>query len=604
MILRLVALAVTRIALAGSEHFLNIIVDMRTRPDIDESIVQIGLASDTTLELLIFIIITAITATEDTLNPTLGILHIRLHLLRLLLVGTAHHTGNFRTDTTGEVRIVGTVDLTTQVVTAIDMVADPGEAILTHGGLCMANDVGVTTASVGIEDTAVAEVDMGITGNQSFIGTTIEILTLGHVLAIAIGTAGHTGDTAFQVDIGTVFLVVFVRQIMNCRVIRIRLVTLGITNGTLLATTENLERIALVQVDGCTTPDLGVTTITTTEHTKRSDKRINTLLREDDTRIALRNGIVCLLGILVDLFTFIGHVKEFVTLHHRLVDIDDDITFHMAIIIATAIDITIPETTVKVGLVALASTGSDRGHILTGLGTDRIPLQALRLVVLINPTLWLYLQTAEIQNQLVAVSIGSAQQTTQVLRIICGLIDIGLVTAAYNLIINHHLIVEADIDGAVDLHTTHITATVERTEIGRIRYIVFDIVKYYTRHDVHGHAVHVLVKLRPTITVFRIADQIHTAESLTVALRVCHGLGILLEHGFRRHVHTIVTQEHLVGNDVGTDLQLGSCFLGRIFIMQGCTVATAIEGTTDNGRFVFRSNQTDRHRLRIRSEGP
>ena len=45
----------------------------------------------------------------------------------------------------------------------------------------MTKDISITRACKGDEDTAIAKVDMGVTGYRTFESTTIDELTLGHV---------------------------------------------------------------------------------------------------------------------------------------------------------------------------------------------------------------------------------------------------------------------------------------------------------------------------------------------------------------------------------------------------------------------------------------
>ena len=74
------------------------------------------------------------------------------------------------------------LDLTAQVVAAVDMVAQVGEAVQTHVGLCMSQDVGITGTSEGVEETAVIEVHTGVAQNQSVVAATIDKLHVSHLL--------------------------------------------------------------------------------------------------------------------------------------------------------------------------------------------------------------------------------------------------------------------------------------------------------------------------------------------------------------------------------------------------------------------------------------
>ena len=214
---------------------------------------QIGFVSDTAITTSSYlissflIIVIAETAAKDIPHPTLIVLHIRRNRM-----GFRHHCLDVVTDTVIESRTVGRQDAATQVVTTIDMVANPREAVLSHVGLRMAEDVGITAAGEGVEDTAIVEVDMGVTSDGPLKGATIDKLTLSHVGTIACSSSRHTGEIgiAVQIDISAVFLIVGIFYLLGLLVIS------SITNGTHLTATEDLEHIALVQVDGRAAPYL------------------------------------------------------------------------------------------------------------------------------------------------------------------------------------------------------------------------------------------------------------------------------------------------------------------------------------------------------------
>ena len=67
------------------------------------------------------------------------------------------------------------------------------------------------------------------------------------------------------------------------------------------------------------------------------------------------------------------------------------------------------------------------------------------------------------------------------------------------------------------------------------------------------------------------------------------------------HVRTVVAQEHIVGNDIRTNLQfnLGIVHAGH----NSSTVTTTIDTAMDNGRFVLRSYHADRHLFGIGADG-
>ena len=204
------------------------------------------------ITILDIIIVTEATA-ENISHPTLVVLHIRRNGM-----GFCHHCFNFVTDTIIEIQTICCQDFATQVVSAIDMITDPGEAttiligtvrflLTTYVSLRMSENVGITATCKRVEDTTITEVDMGVAGNQTFECTTIDELTLGHVRTVTRSSSSHTRKTGItvQVDISAVFLIIHILPLI-----------VFLTDSTHLATTEDLEGIAFVQVDGSTTPDL------------------------------------------------------------------------------------------------------------------------------------------------------------------------------------------------------------------------------------------------------------------------------------------------------------------------------------------------------------
>ena len=109
----------------------------------------------------------------------------------------------------------------------------------------MTEDVGITGAGEGVEDTTVVEVDVGVTTDQALEGTTVDELTLGHPGTIACSASRHTGImlVSTEIDIGAISLIV-----------RILAIFAFFANSTSLAATEDLEGVTLVQVDGGAAP--------------------------------------------------------------------------------------------------------------------------------------------------------------------------------------------------------------------------------------------------------------------------------------------------------------------------------------------------------------
>ena len=78
--------------------------------------------------------------------------------------------------------------------------------------------------------------------------------------------------------------------------------------------------------------------------------------------------------------------------------------------------------------------------------------------------------------------------------------DKSIVTAAHQFIIDNHLMIEIDGGLTRDNHASHVTATVERTDIRGIFHIVGEIIpvflgKYDARHQRHGTCIHILGEL-------------------------------------------------------------------------------------------------------------
>ena len=133
--------------LSCSENLVNLVAVMLIRLEVDESILHTGrcIAS-----ILRSIVIVAITATEDIVHMSLHILHVgrscRYSRSLLRLIWCNRQIG---TQPSTEVRRAQ--DVSTEVISAIDMVTDIGETeisvitgITSHISLGMSEDVGIT----------------------------------------------------------------------------------------------------------------------------------------------------------------------------------------------------------------------------------------------------------------------------------------------------------------------------------------------------------------------------------------------------------------------------------------------------------------------------
>jgi len=182
--------------------------------------------------------------------------------------------------------IGGTQNSSTQVVTTIDMVADIGEAVHTDIGLGVSVDIGITATCKGVEDTSVIQVNGRVTTNRSQEATAIDKLSLSHKRIVVFATLGTCYRWVVQVDSSAIFSV-SLAVVTGVLQLTCRAIAYTLTDSTFLTTTEYLEGIASIQVDGGRTPNLGILTITTAKHVERLTQHIHTLLVKNDTRVTL-----------------------------------------------------------------------------------------------------------------------------------------------------------------------------------------------------------------------------------------------------------------------------------------------------------------------------
>ena len=192
-VLHHVAVAVLSVALTGTIDACHVVVAILGGPHVDESTLHTGLGearADTShtgshavrnicfassigivFVVGISIVVDTIASTEDVVDTSLPILDIGRCLSDFIVVDFPLC---FAADIILEV--YHSHNLTTQVVAAIDMVANPGETIIivvgttvhqlsAHVGLGMSQDVGITGTGKGVEYATVAQVDLCIAGD-------------------------------------------------------------------------------------------------------------------------------------------------------------------------------------------------------------------------------------------------------------------------------------------------------------------------------------------------------------------------------------------------------------------------------------------------------
>ena len=96
-----------------------------------------------------------------------------------------------------------------------------------------------------------------------------------------------------QVDACAIFRIIAVCQVVfkfSC--IRI---SGSLTDSTEFATSEDLENIAFLDIDGCAAPDFRILTITATEKTECGSENVHAVLIEDYTTVSSDNLIILLI---------------------------------------------------------------------------------------------------------------------------------------------------------------------------------------------------------------------------------------------------------------------------------------------------------------------
>ena len=172
---------------------------------------------------------------------------------------------------------------------------------------------------------------------------------------------------------------------------------------------------------------------------------------------------------------------------------------------------------------------------------------------------------------LVGLRITKAQYAAVVFGIIIGCRYKGIVTATHHLIIDNQFAIEVEGGLTWHRHAAPVTATEEGTDIGRIilvvrRVTIGQVVEHYSRLERHGSSLHVSLHL---VSV----RQVHLAEVVIIDTAGVH-VQDFLRHvlGFRlcgwiitcHHLLTVVAQEHVVSDDVGTHLQLDQRIIRKL----------------------------------------
>ena len=141
----------------------------------------------------------------------------------------------------------------------------------------------------------------------------------------------------------------------------------------MLATSIHLEGIAIIVVDGGTTPYLSISTKSATVNRQGRCHNVVTLGFLEHTGATITANRVWIIS------SSLG--KDDIALHQILIDIDDNITIYVTTIEATAIDTTLYQTAIDVCTVAGISWISCRSCtstdevVFTNIPFYRVPLQ-------------------------------------------------------------------------------------------------------------------------------------------------------------------------------------------------------------------------------------
>ena len=272
--------------------------------EVDEGIVQLGRGIIGGRELFLVVVV-AETATEDALHASLAVFHVGIglqHVLDAVAVGVGgvNHGQCFVADAVGVV--FRAFDFAAQVVAAVDMVAQIGEAVQAYVGLGMAEDIGVARAGERVEQATVVQVHVGAAEDGAFEAAAIDKLHVGQIRR----TVGATGNAlailgVVEGDVGAVFLFVFsfadggivvvATFVGFCGSIQRAFCPVGLADGSALAAAKDLEGVALGDVDGGAAPNLRAGTLAAAKDGQCLAQHVHALLVEDDAGVALSDVV-------------------------------------------------------------------------------------------------------------------------------------------------------------------------------------------------------------------------------------------------------------------------------------------------------------------------
>ena len=165
--------------------------------------------------------------------------------------------------------------------------------VTSHISRCVSENVSITCTGKGVEHTSVTQVDDSVATDRTLKAATINKLSSRHVVVVTRCIASHTRVVTLHIDGARIFGVIL--KCLAVEGIVIASAIIGFADDSLLTTTEDLEGVAGIKINGHIAPYLGVLTIASAKDIERRTEYVHTLFIEDDTRNACHDVIIFVL---------------------------------------------------------------------------------------------------------------------------------------------------------------------------------------------------------------------------------------------------------------------------------------------------------------------
>ena len=321
--------------------------------------------------------------------------------------------------------------LTAEVIAAVDILCNDGEAQVTHVHLGMAADVGIASTADDTHARAVAQVGEHAACHGAFQAAAIDVF---HMSTPEVGgaAAGHL---------------------------------------SLLSAAEGLEDVAAADVDGGVAANLRGGTVAGAEDVECRCQHVGVLLLAHNAGIARSCS------------------KDNVPVGQVRLDVDFHVAVDIAALVAAAIDVAAIQTQVIVGRAIGGGVHQLGRPVAVGLPLPGVPLQCRAFGV---PAHRVHLRAIEVEHQFPAALTGSHHDAALVGSVVVGRCHVGIVAASHYLIIYIYGDVEVHRIGACVGHAAHVSAEIERAYP---RVVVHIVVEGDGGNHRHRTALHVFCKL-------------------------------------------------------------------------------------------------------------